>query len=181
MKIILCTKNKQENNTDYQTYTFPDGNPEEWRGETIFAELQPDGSLTQGSLSLLGKARADADLTDDKAQLLLIGNELVETAREYFGRGADRVFVYDDPMLKDYDPDRYSTVLMHFINNYKPASVYFAQTCPGKELSTRIIESVKNILPFEGETLRKEPDPKSFPPDPNRRGELVICEIPDLQ
>lgn len=178
MIIILCTKNEQENIIDYQTYTFPDGNPEEWRGETVFAELLPDGSLTQDSLSLLGKARAAADQTDDKAQLLLIGDRLVETARDYFANGADRVFVYDDPMLKDCDIERYTTILMHFINNYKPASIYFEQPHPGKELSTRIIESVKQILPFKGETLRKEPVPEPLPLDSNRRGELVICEIP---
>lgn len=178
MRIVSCTGDRTKETIKFREYTFPDGNPEEWRGFTIFGELLPDGKLDPAALDLLGKARKIADETDDKAQLLLIGNSLVETARAYFANGADRVFVYDDPSLKDHDAERYAAVLWQFIDNYKPAALYFIQTPSGEILSSRIIDRLRTVMPFDGETTVTEEIPAAASPDPSRRGELVICEIP---
>ena len=178
MKIILCEQAADKEKKNYREYTFPDGNPEEWRGITIFGELLPDGTPDPAALDLLGKARKIADETDDKAQLLLVGDGLVETARAYFANGADRVFVYDDPALKEYDDEQYAAVLWHFVDNYKPAALYIIQTPCGESLSYDIIKQVKTVMPFDGETAFTEGSPTAPAPDPSRRGELVICEIP---
>ena len=178
MRIVICTSSNIKETINYREYLFPDGNPEEWRGVTIFGELLPDGTPDPAALDLLGKARKTADETDDKAQLLLIGDGLVETARAYFANGADRVFVYDDPALKEYDDEQYAAVLWHFVDNYKPAALYFIQTPCGKMLASRIIDRLKTVMPFEGETAFTEGSSAAAAPDPSRRGELVICEIP---
>ena len=178
MKIILCEQAADKEKTNYREYIFPDGNPEEWRGVTILGELLPDGTLDPAALDLLGKARKIADETDDKAQLLLIGDGLVETARAYFANGADRVFVYDDPVLKEYDDEQYAAVLWDFVDNYKPAALYIIQTPCGESLSYDIIKQVKTVMPFERETVITGKYPAAAAPDPSRRGELVICEIP---
>ena len=178
MRIVLCTSSNIKETINYREYLFPDGNPEEWRGITIFGELLPDGTLDPAALDLLGKAREIADETDDKAQLLLIGDGLVETARAYFANGADRVFVYDDPALKEYDDEQYAAVLWHFVDNYKPAALYIIQTPCGESLSYDIIKQVKTVMPFDGETTVTEESPAAAAPDSSRRGELVICEIP---
>ena len=178
MKIILCEQAADKERTNYREYTFPDGNPEEWRGVTILGELLPDGTLDPAALDLLGKARKIADETDDKAQLLLIGDGLVETARAYFANGADRVFVYDDPSLKEYDDEQYAAVLWHFVDNYKPAALYIIQTPCGESLSYDIIKQVKTVMSFDGEMTITGKFPAAAEPDLSRRGELVICEIP---
>ncbi len=178
MKIIVCEEDTYRGQTNYREYEFPDGNPEEWRGITIFGELQRDGTLDPTALHLLGKARHMADETDDKAQLLLIGEGLVETARAYFASGADRVFVYDDPALKDFSEESQCACLMHFIDNYKPAALYFNQTSCGEKLSARVIDWLKTIMHFAGERTVSEKSPVSYAPDSSRLGELVICEIP---
>ena len=178
MKIIIYSQDKSGNQCEYREYVFPDGNPEEWRGITIFGDLLSDGTLDPAALDLLGKARQIADETDDKAQLLLIGDELVETARSYFTNGADRMFVYDDPALKDSGEDSLFDCLMHFINNYKPAALYFIQTSCSEKLFFRIINHLKTVMPFAGERNYTGQSPTSFAPDVTRRGEIVICEIP---
>ena len=179
MKIVLCKIDEKDNSTVYQEFLFQDGNPEEWRGETVYGELLPDGSLSPTAMVFLGKAHDNAALTNDKVQLILVGETLVETARSYFTDGVDRIFVYDDPKLCIYDPDQYTSVLMHFINNYKPAAVYFEHNQNIHELCDRLIESVKTILPFEEEKIVRESTPKRILSGQKNRGELVICEIPD--
>ena len=67
MRIVLCTSSNIRETINYREYIFPDGNPEEWRGITIFGELLPDGTLDPAALDLLGKARKIADETDRKS------------------------------------------------------------------------------------------------------------------
>ncbi len=178
MKIVLYKDNPAQTKIEYTAYSFPDGNPEEWRGITIYGEFLPEGTLDHAALGLLGKARVLADRTNDKAQLLLIGGGLIEGARDYYANGADRVFVYDDPTLKDYDEERFFTTIMHFINNYKPAVLCFRQSSCGELLCSRVIDQLKTILPFEGDTQTADRYPAAIEPDISRLGELVICEIP---
>ena len=179
MKIIVYSKDYSGELSNYREYEFPDGNPEEWRGITVFGELLGDGTLDPAALNLLGKTRHLTDETDDKAQLLLIGEGLVETARAYFANGADRVFVYDDPAMKDFNIDNRCSCLMHFIDNYKPAALCFNQTPIGEKLSSRIIDRLKTVMPFSGErTVTEKSSAESSSPNLTRRGEIVICEIP---
>ena len=178
MRIRKCVKIENLSCVECRVFEFPDGNPEEWRGITVFAEVLPDRSPDPAALDLLTKAREFAEKTGDKAQLLMIGEGLVEIARAYFSCGADRVFVYDDPSLQKYDEDRYASVLMHFIDNFKPAELNFVQTPRGERLSARVIEGLSAILPFAGESFVTENCTAIAESDTSRRGELVICEIP---
>lgn len=178
MKIIACSKGNNGEHTNYREYEFPDGNPEEWRGITVFGELKNDGTLDPAALDMLGMARYMADETDDKAQLLLIGEKLVETSRIYFANGADRVFIYEDPALKDFSEELWCSCLVHFIDYYKPAALFFNQTSCGEKLSSLIISHLKPVMPFSGVKIINGQSPVSSSPVPSRRGEIVICEIP---
>lgn len=181
MKIILCSKGADAEAIGYRIYEFPDGNPEEWRGITIFAPLVPDGTLHPDVFPLLGKAHRIADESSDKAQLLIIGEGLVETARSYYANGADRVFIYDDKSLKSFNIDRYTQIILYFIENYKPAAICFPGTPECANLSGCIIEKMKSILPFVGMTENTGTFPAAISPMPGHRGELVICEIPSFE
>jgi len=182
MKIIICTMDENPGKIKCHELLFRDGNPEEWRGVTVFGEFTPDGNsgeLSPAAGALLGQACQTAAQSDDKAQLLLIGNGLVETARKYFSF-ADRVFVYDDPVLNDFDAPHCTAVFLHFIKNYKPAAVYIRNSEAMQPVIDAVLLGTGEYLECQAEISNYELDrmiPKS---DPNHLGELVICEIPEF-
>lgn len=178
MKIIVGIKVNTENTLRYHETSFPDPNVEEWRGVTVFGEFQSSAGLHPLTLELLEEAREMAAESGDKAQLLLIGNGLVETARKYYAQGADRVFVYDDPSLAAADSERYLRIMAHFIDNYKPAAILFPETELGVLLQKHILDHAEangNALKVQ---MIQEGSAAGKAPDPDHLGELVICEIP---
>ena len=179
MIIYVCAENLVQGMIEYQVTSFPDPNAEEWRGVTVFGEFLEDGFLHPLTRTLLEKARKLADDDNDKAQILLIGDGLVASARNYFAYGADRVFVYDDPDLATVESQRYTEVMAHFIDNYKPAAILFPQTELSNHLAACILRYAKAQENKMESLSFREPIIPVGVPNPAHRGELVICEIPE--
>ena len=148
---------------------YLDNNPgdNECQDVAVYGELLPGGELCLGSLALLAAARDLVYGSGPRTALLLIGDGLVETARRFYANGADRVFVYDDPSLKEYDAERYAAVVSHFVTNYKPSAILFDDTSQGQAL----LAPLGTVEAFDGWE-----DPVN---DPDRKGELIICEMPE--
>ena len=146
-----------------------DNNPgdNECQDAAVYGELLPGGELRPGSLALLAAARDLVHGSGPRTALLLIGEGLVETARRFYAYGADRVFVYDDPSLKEYDAERYAAVVSHFVTNYKPSAILFDDTPQGQSL----LAPLGTVEAFAGG--------KGLEPDSSRKGELIICEMPE--
>ena len=179
MRIILCRWN-EDGKVCFSEEAFPDENVLEWRGVTVFGEICADGTLKPEAMDLLSKVREMADADDDKAQLLLIGDGLVETARDYFAYGIDRVYVYDDPSLSKPNPEQYGRMMAHFIDNYKPAAILFPESPLSSYLQMLILDYAKtkgNELTASTYTETLAP---VVTPDRGKHGELVICEIPEI-
>ena len=148
---------------------YLDNNPgdNECQDVAVYGELLPGGELCLGSLALLAAARDLVYGSGPRTALLLIGEGLVETARRFYANGADRVFVYDDPSLKEYDAERYAAVVSHFVTNYKPSAILFDDTPQAQSL----LAPLGTVEAFAGG--------KGLEPDLNRKGELIICEMPE--
>ena len=208
-----CVKHGPEGVFEYRENVISAANKEEWRGISVFGEFLPDGTLHPVVLELLGKARELADKCDEKVNLILLGMDLAEKAGTYFANGADRVFVYEDPRLVSFDLERYTRVLEHFIENFKPSTILVGGTPLGRALAPRTAARVHTGLTADCTQLDMQPNTdldqirpafggnvmahirtpyhrpqfatvrykmfSAMVPDPNRRGELVICEIPE--
>jgi len=113
----------------------PDADMSTWRGIAVYAE-QHDGCLHNVAGELLGKAR---DLVGDQpVYALLIGSDLSEAADRLLMYGADRVYVYDDAGLAEFDMEPYANVFSDFINKVKPSSVMVGATSIGRSLAPRV-------------------------------------------
>ena len=89
-------------------------------GVWTFAE-QLDGKLEPLSFELLTRGRALADKRGVKLASVLIGCGVDRKGiRELFERGADIVYLVEDPRLEYYVNDRYANVLAHLIKTYEP-------------------------------------------------------------
>lgn len=161
-------------------------NREEWKDIAVFGEMLPDGQLHSGTAELLKEARKLADSGDAMVDLVLIGTDLLEAARICFAMGTDRVFLYEDPRLAEYRPERFTSVFTHFIEHYKPARILFDGTAQSRELAGLTAAEAGKLYGENPDMLlsAQDPDPEnasaSVFPDPEHRGELVFCELPDF-
>ena len=78
----------------------------EYKGVVICGEVV-EGRLAAIATELLGCGRKLADELKEELSAVLIGSGVKESAPELIAYGADRVYVVDDPLLKDYQNDSY--------------------------------------------------------------------------
>ena len=84
----------------------------------VFCE-QRSGKLMETDFELVSEGRKLAD--ERKAQLVgvLLGENVKELAKEIGGYGADKVYVIEDPALKEYSSEPYAKVICKIIMDKK--------------------------------------------------------------
>lgn len=112
-------------------------NKEEYKGICVYADLEY-GSIHKVTFELLGKARQLADQINHPVYALLIGNNVDCFTEDLLAYGADKVYVYDHSLLKDFDMERYTNCFEDFVNRVKPSSVLVGATNVGRSLAPRV-------------------------------------------
>ena len=106
-----------------------------WLGIAVFAELQ-NGRLHNVAGELIGKARQLA--SGQPVYALLIGSDISDAAEQLLMYGTDRVFLYDDPKLAQFDMEPYANIFSDFISKVKPSSIMVGATSIGRSLAPKI-------------------------------------------
>ena len=114
------------------------------RGVWIFAE-QRDGSLKSVAYELLSKGRELADRLETELCAVCFGHGVSELD-ELIAYGADKVYLVDDPVLKENQEDLYSGELAELIKEYKPSIVIAGATSLGRSFIPRVAAKVKTGL-----------------------------------
>ena len=108
-----------------------------FKGVWVFCE-QRDGVIMSTSYQLLSEGRKLADDLGVELCGVLLGAGLNrEFAQNLGGYGADRVYLCDHPLLKDYTTDGYAKVLCDLIEDKKPEIVLIGATNIGRDLAPR--------------------------------------------
>jgi electron transfer flavoprotein alpha subunit/NAD-dependent dihydropyrimidine dehydrogenase PreA subunit len=118
---------------------------EEYRNVWVFAE-QRDGTLTRVAEQLMCKARDLADVLGAHAEAVVLGHQVQELCKSLIQRGADNVYLADDPQLAHYRTDTYARVLADLIAARKPEIVLFGATVIGRDLAPRISQRLHTGL-----------------------------------
>ena len=108
-----------------------------YHGVWVFAE-QRQGALNSVVIELLGEGKKLASELDTELCAVLVGSEVGDLTQELISYGADKVYVIDDPLLKDFTTDGYTKVITDAINEYKPEIVLYGATHVGRDLAPRI-------------------------------------------
>ncbi|OGO43665.1 MAG: hypothetical protein A2Z05_07095 [Chloroflexi bacterium RBG_16_60_22] len=106
-------------------------------GVAVYGEIA-DGKLLPIALEGLGIGRKLADSLGQEVAAVLAGSDVAGLAAGAFAGGADRVYVVDDPLLKDYQPDAYVSVMEKVIGQVKPRVLIMGQTDVGRDLAPRL-------------------------------------------
>ena len=108
-----------------------------WKGVWVFAE-QRQGELNSVAIELLGEGKKLANDIGTDLSAILLGENVGDLAKELIAYGADKVYVADDALLKDYTTDAYTEVIDQAIRKYQPEIVLLGATHIGRDLGPRI-------------------------------------------
>ena len=125
--------------------TAPVINKKEWRGIAVFADFS-HRRLHPISLELLGKARELAEITKEPVYALLMGNEIGHAAKRLLAGGADKVYVYESPVLEEFSIEPFADAFEDFIKKVKPSAVLVGATNMGRSLAPRVAARLKTGL-----------------------------------
>ena len=102
----------------------------------VFCE-QRQGKLMPTDFELISEGRRLADELGVALCGLLLGDGVEGLAKELGGYGADKVYVCDHPLLKNYTTDGYTAAICQVIEAYKPEVMLFGATNIGRDLGPR--------------------------------------------
>jgi electron transfer flavoprotein alpha subunit len=109
----------------------------ESKGVLVYCEAS-EGKLASIGLELLGAGRNLANSLGQELSAVLIGSDVSGLAQEVATYGADKVYVVEDPILKDYLTDSYLTVMEKVARQVSPAIILLGQTPVGRDLTPRL-------------------------------------------
>jgi len=107
------------------------------KGVMIYGEVL-EGKLSSITTELLGCGRKLADDLGQELSAVLIGSDVSGFAQEVIAFGADKVYIVDDPLLKDYQADSYVSVLEKIAKQVMPQIILLGQTSIGRDLTPRL-------------------------------------------
>jgi electron transfer flavoprotein alpha subunit len=130
----------------------------EYRGVLVVVE-QRNGKAKPVSWQLLGIGRKLAQKLEVDTLALVMGHNVDHLAQEAVYYGADKVYLADDPVLKDYRTYPYSRVCLELIRQIKPEIVLFGATYTGRDLAGAIATHLPTGLTADSTMLDVEPPP----------------------
>jgi len=107
------------------------------KGVMIFGEVV-EGKLASITTELLGCGRELAKDLGRELSVVLVGNNIANFAREAVTFGADRVYVVDNILFKDYQTDSYVHVMEKVVEQVLPQILLMGQTSVGRDLAPRL-------------------------------------------
>ena len=102
----------------------------------VFCE-QRQGKMMPTTFELISEGRKLADELGVELHGILLGENMDGIARELGGYGADKVYVCDSPLLKNYTTDGYTKVICDMVQEYKPEIMIFGASNIGRDLAPR--------------------------------------------
>ena len=128
-----------------------------YRGLWVVAE-QSEGQLRKGTLELLSEGRKLADQLQVELSAMLLGDEVAQLAQLLIAHGADRVYLAQDKVLRQYRTGPYADVICGLVNEHKPEIVLFSATAQGRDLAPRVAARLAAGLTADCTGLEIDPE-----------------------
>ena len=131
----------------------------EYKGVMIYGEVT-EGKLAAIATELLGCGRKLANDLGQELCAVLVGSDISGLAQEAIAFGADKVYVVDDPLLKDYQTDSYVLTLEKVVKQVMPQILILGQTAIGRDLAPRLAFRLETAASLDCVELAIDPDSK---------------------
>jgi len=133
----------------------------ESKGVLILGETK-EGKLASITAELLGGGRKLADDLGQELAAVLVGSGVAGLAQEAIAYGADKVYVVDDPLLKDYQTDAYVPVMEKVAGQMMPQVLLMGQTSIGRDLAPALAFRLKTTASMGCLELSIDPESKKL-------------------
>ncbi len=127
------------------------------KGVLVYAEMS-QGELHKVAYELLGKGQELAAQLMEPVYAVIIGSGLNEAADELIKRGADKVFIYDHPDLKQFRDDPYSDLLAKCVREEDPSICLIGATSIGRSMGPRVAAKLHTGLTADCTSLDIDPE-----------------------
>lgn len=111
-------------------------------GVLVICEIN-DGVLSSLSTELLGCGKKLAEASGQGLSAVLVGSGVSSYANEAAAWGADKVYVVEDALLADYQPELYTVALEKVVAETTPLIILFGNTSSGSDLAPRLANRLK--------------------------------------
>jgi len=120
------------------------------------------GKIPSISFELLGQGRGLADAVGCKLCGMLLGDKeaVGPFSKEAIAYGAEKVYVMESPLLKQYRTDPYAEAAVSLIRKYKPEIVLFGATTQGRDFAGRVATTLETGLTADCTDLGIDPETK---------------------
>ena len=109
----------------------------DYQGIAVYVEYKGE-KLLPIALEGLGAGKKLADALGQTLSAVLVGSNINNLAQQAIASGAERVYVVDAPLLKDYQAEAYVFVIEKVIKQVKPQVFILGQTDNGRDLAPRL-------------------------------------------
>ncbi|MEK7237952.1 MAG: FAD-binding protein [Nitrospirota bacterium] len=133
---------------------------EDYKDVLVFAE-QRNGKVAPVSYELLGIGRKLSSELGTKLLAILLGSDESE-ARELIKWGADKVYLYNDPIFSQFNDDTYTETVSKFIKENKPAIVLAGATPVGRSFIPRVAARLRTGLTADCTSLEIDKETKNI-------------------
>ncbi|MBI2251335.1 MAG: electron transfer flavoprotein subunit alpha, partial [Armatimonadetes bacterium] len=116
-----------------------------YKGVWVFCE-QKKGIIQSVAYELLGEGRKLADKLNTYLGGVLFGENIKEKAKNLISRGADKVYLADSPLLKDFLDETYTKVLIDLATKYKPEIILAGATTIGRSFIPKVAVKLQTGL-----------------------------------
>jgi electron transfer flavoprotein alpha subunit len=130
-----------------------------YQGVAVYCEIKGDNLLPIAAEGL-GIGRHLADVLGQPLSAVLLGSDIGGLAASAIAAGADRVYVVDDPILKDYVADAFIGALEKAVNEIKPRVLIMGQTDAGREIAPRLAFRLDTAATLDCVDLAIDPETK---------------------
>ncbi len=136
-------------------------NKDEYRGVWVYAE-QRHGEISSVVYELLNKGAELAKTLNVPLSAILIGSNISAKAQDLINRGADKVYVYDDPILAEFQDDPYGCILADLIREEKPEIVLMGATNIGRSFASRVAAKIYTGLTADCTALEVDTETRNL-------------------
>jgi electron transfer flavoprotein alpha subunit len=131
----------------------------DYKGVAVYCEVKGD-KLMPIAAEGLGIGRKLANTLGQELSAVLVGSNINSLAQSAIAYGADKVYIVDDPLLKDYQADAYVSVMVKVVNQVKPQVIIMGQTDSGRDLAPRLAFRLGTAVTMDCVDLSIDPESK---------------------
>ena len=116
--------------------SFHSSDIQSFKNVWVFCE-QRQGVMMPTTFELISEGRKLANELGVELCGILLGDNVDGIAAELGEYGADKVYVYNSPLLKDFTTDAYTKVIVEAVEELKPEVLLFGASNIGRDLAPR--------------------------------------------